>query len=355
MAALSFLPGSNETVQNIIKQADLLILACHEVKGSSRLKFILKVFLELNNTLAKGSKNSSPLLGFSLTSWSKFSQVKVNSGDTFQQYLINKLLSHIPECLEVANDMPSISEARSILLPRLISDMKKLEENVIILRDLVAHEKNRASVENRKSVIKSVPREESKTEKKIDGPPTDSTKVEDSISTENMNDSKNKLASFFAKKIGVPPPSKPPVVDDDLQNKPKTEEAKESISDSKAKLASFLNKKMGVPPASENTESQVTIKKPSIKRRSSVGGSAHIALVNLSSSFETLNSLFISAKSKLDVAQKEFLTLCQYFGEESPPMDPEKFFAEMNALCKALQDAITIGNNIKRRKALTSG
>ena len=39
---------------------------------------------------------------------------------------------------------------------------------------------------------------------------------------------------------------------------------------SKAKLASFLNKKMGVSPPANNSEPQPIVKKPSMKRRSSV-------------------------------------------------------------------------------------
>lgn len=72
-------------------------------------------------------------------------QVKLNSGETAQNYVFMKLFGRVPESMEISNDMPSIEEAKSINLPRMNADLKKLEECVSILQELIDDEKNSPS------------------------------------------------------------------------------------------------------------------------------------------------------------------------------------------------------------------
>ncbi len=76
--------------------------------------------------------------GINIASWSKLSQVKLNSGETAYQYVVNKLLGQIPEALELNHDMPSIDEAKSVMLNRLSADVRKLEEAVHLLAELLS-------------------------------------------------------------------------------------------------------------------------------------------------------------------------------------------------------------------------
>jgi hypothetical protein len=56
---MSQLLCSQEMSETIITRSDSLLLASEEVKGSGRLKFILRTFLDLNNSLLKGNKARS--------------------------------------------------------------------------------------------------------------------------------------------------------------------------------------------------------------------------------------------------------------------------------------------------------
>jgi vacuolar-type H+-ATPase subunit I/STV1 len=86
--------------------------------------------------------NHSHLLqGISLSSCKKLSQIKLNSGENAQHYVLSKLLARVPESLELVQDLPTIEEARTINLPRLLADLKKLEECLTILQELIVDEK----------------------------------------------------------------------------------------------------------------------------------------------------------------------------------------------------------------------
>jgi hypothetical protein len=65
----------------------------------------------------------------------------LNSGENAQHYVLSKLLSRVPESLELVQDLPTIEEARTINLPRLLADLKKLEECLTILQELINDEK----------------------------------------------------------------------------------------------------------------------------------------------------------------------------------------------------------------------
>lgn len=53
---MSSILTAQEMQQQVINQSEILLNAVGEVRGCSRLKFILKTCLDLNNTLANYSK-----------------------------------------------------------------------------------------------------------------------------------------------------------------------------------------------------------------------------------------------------------------------------------------------------------
>lgn len=57
LSAMSSILCAHELSKNIVDQSEILLNAVSEVKGSGRLKFLLKTFLDLNNTLSKYAKN----------------------------------------------------------------------------------------------------------------------------------------------------------------------------------------------------------------------------------------------------------------------------------------------------------
>lgn len=174
------------------------------------------------------------MTGISISSWGKLSQVKLNSGETAQQYIVNKLMSHIPEALELANDMPSIDEARTVQMTRLGIDVKKLEETLTLLQEVQDQDK----------------------------------KQKENIAKCDIDEK---------------------VID--------------------------------------------------------------LSLKNLEQHLEQVKKLHLTAKERFELAQKDFVQLVAYFGEASPPIEPEAFFGELSTLCKGLQTA-TAASTKQRRKAV---
>lgn len=66
--------------------------------------------------------------------------MKLNSGETAQQYIVKKLVQHVPESLDFQNDIPSVDEAKGVLVPRLSADLKKLNECLLTIEELLADE-----------------------------------------------------------------------------------------------------------------------------------------------------------------------------------------------------------------------
>lgn len=170
---------AQELHQYVKDNTEVLLTAVGEVRGSGRLRFILRSILELNNALIKNSKqvggaasNSNNVAavsgpgaggapsssGFPLSQWSKMAQVKCNSGETATQYLVTKLLQRIPESLELSSDLPSVDEARGVLLARLAANVKKLEESVATLLDLQKEENNTQASTNIVAALAEVQR-----------------------------------------------------------------------------------------------------------------------------------------------------------------------------------------------------
>jgi hypothetical protein len=77
------------------------------------------------------------LNGIKLESLAKITQTKTNSGETAEQYVVNKIAQHFPDALKVAADMPSIDAAKAVVFPRMVADLKKLEEGITMMRQLV--------------------------------------------------------------------------------------------------------------------------------------------------------------------------------------------------------------------------
>lgn len=127
LSAMSVILSAQETANSIRSSSSEILNAVTEVKGSAKLKFLFKAFLDLSNSLMSKGKNSEPLTGFRLASLQKLSQTKANSGETVEQYVVRKVLAHFPEALEVSQDMPSIDAARKVIFTRLGMDLKKLQ------------------------------------------------------------------------------------------------------------------------------------------------------------------------------------------------------------------------------------
>ncbi len=76
--------------------------------------------------------------GFKLSSLPKLTAMKTNSGETLQQYIVNKLFEQMPEALSLSADMPSLAEARLVLFTRLSTDLKKMQSGKHVLVRLQA-------------------------------------------------------------------------------------------------------------------------------------------------------------------------------------------------------------------------
>lgn len=185
LAALSMVLSAQELHAYVVANTETLQTAVGEVRGSGRLRFILRSFLELNNALlrpvavktttddataaaaastaaavtavtAAAAPVEGALQGFGLLQWSKLAQVKCNSGETATTYLVAKLLQRIPESLNLAQDLPTVDEARGVLLGRLAANVKKLDETVALLQELLAAEGNAAATVAAKNLTQAL-------------------------------------------------------------------------------------------------------------------------------------------------------------------------------------------------------
>lgn len=75
--------------------------------------------------------------GIKLESLSKITQTKSNSGETAEQYVVNKVLQHFPDALKVHTDMPSIEAAKGVIFPRMVAELRKLEEGISMMKSLI--------------------------------------------------------------------------------------------------------------------------------------------------------------------------------------------------------------------------
>ena len=68
--------------------------------------------------------------GFSIESLEKLNQLKSNSGETIEQYVICKLWRLLQESVDLMNDMPSLESAKLVKFDRLQLDLKKMDEGI---------------------------------------------------------------------------------------------------------------------------------------------------------------------------------------------------------------------------------
>ena len=150
-----------EVSKTVVSSSEKMLHAVTEVKGSERLKFILKVILDLNNTLVKNSKASTELIGIKLDSLSKLTQFKTNAGLTVEQYVVTKIAEHYPEALTVLNDMPSIDEARQVVFPRLTADVKKIEDCIDMMKSIMDYDRNNSDQPYTRLLVNTQPEQAS--------------------------------------------------------------------------------------------------------------------------------------------------------------------------------------------------
>jgi hypothetical protein len=111
LTALSASLTAIETKETIEKNAESLINAVHEVRGCSRLRYLLKSILDLGNMINK-INNNPVVVGFKLSSLKKLVEIKTNSGESIEKYIVSRIYTAMPEALEIAGNMPSLDEAR---------------------------------------------------------------------------------------------------------------------------------------------------------------------------------------------------------------------------------------------------
>jgi len=142
LSCMALTISRQEISKTVVSSSEKMLHAVTEVKGSERLKFILKVILDLSNTLVKNSKASAELIGIKLDSLSKLTQFKTNAGLTVEQYVVTKIAEHYPEALTVLNDMPSIDDARQVVFSRLTAEVKKIEDCVDMMKNIMDYDRN---------------------------------------------------------------------------------------------------------------------------------------------------------------------------------------------------------------------
>lgn len=137
LSAMSVCLIANEATQNVFTSSEVMLKAVNEIKDSARLKYIFKAVLGLTNALTtKDNAQQSHANGFKLSSLIKLSQVKTNSGETMEKYIVSRIFSHVPEALELRGDMPGLDNARKVLFPRLKSDLQRLEKGLELMKKL---------------------------------------------------------------------------------------------------------------------------------------------------------------------------------------------------------------------------
>jgi hypothetical protein len=111
---------------------------------------MLQSILRIGNVLNQGTKKrcllsplplSSPSLtlpfsgatGFKISSLSRLSQTKSNSGETVLEYLVVRMGRELPDALDLKADMPSLEEAKFVSFPTLQLDVAKVESGLKVL------------------------------------------------------------------------------------------------------------------------------------------------------------------------------------------------------------------------------
>jgi hypothetical protein len=228
--------------------------------------------------------------GIKLESLSKLTQTKSNSGETVEQYVVGKIAKHFPDALKVQADMPTIEEARQVLIPRMVADLKKLEEGIATMKALVEFDRAQAAL-----ILTAAP-----------------------ASTTS--------SASAAASAPAPPPPPPPSVGlvvgaEGSAGGGSTDTAGAASSSDAA------GEGEGVPPPPP----------------------AAAELSPIERCLEQAEALLAKASKLLADAQKDFLELCVYLGEE-PPGDPEKLFGQIIQFVKGIQAATVVAEAKMKKK-----
>ena len=228
------------------------------------------------------------MVGIKLESLTKITQTKTNSGDTAEQYVVNKISKHFPDALKVSADMPTIEAARGVVFPQLVAALRKLEEGIAMMKALIEYDTTNVATANSSS---STTVASSSATGTVTADSTSST----AISTTNPADSSSTDA--------FPPTSTPTTT---------TTTTTTTVDPTPA------------PSREEKSKIQTYL--------------------------ETSEALYSKASKQLHEAQRDFSELCVYFGEESS-VDPEKLFGQISQFIKGIQNAATAAEVKLKKKA----
>ena len=228
------------------------------------------------------------MIGIKLESLTKITQTKTNSGDTAEQYVVNKISKHFPDALKVSADMPTIEAARGVVFPQLVAALRKLEEGIAMMKALIEYDTTNVATANSSS---STTVASSSATGTVTADSTSST----AISTTNPADSSSTDA--------FPPTSTPTTT---------TTTTTTTVDPTPA------------PSREEKSKIQTYL--------------------------ETSEALYSKASKQLHEAQRDFSELCVYFGEESS-VDPEKLFGQISQFIKGIQNAATAAEVKFKKKA----
>ncbi|KAJ1430419.1 hypothetical protein B484DRAFT_448924 [Ochromonadaceae sp. CCMP2298] len=279
---------AQETSSVIVASAEVILTAVTEIRGSGRLRFLLRAFLDLSNALAKSSKSHETMTGIKLASLEKVQQSKVNSGETVLQYVVGKIAIKMPEALQVGTDMPSLEEARLVLFPRMAADLRKLGEGVDTMKKIIDFDRAAKEAEVGK---------EAGTEK----------------------------AGVEVGKEGV-------------------DMGKEEGAGKEAGTGAE------VEASAESTGVEGADDRPSLLGRDSTVSMEAVAVVAPLSPIERAHQeaqrLHLRASERLAEAQRDFAELCAYFGETD--VEPDKLFGQVIAFVRGVEGA---AKTTKKRKS----
>ena len=105
-----------------------------QITGSLRLKCILHVCLAAGNILNAGSKTVPIAEGFKISSFSKLLQTRSKEGDSFLDYVIQKLLEASPDMLDVRQDTDDLDACKQLSIQALSIDIRSIETSLNVLK-----------------------------------------------------------------------------------------------------------------------------------------------------------------------------------------------------------------------------
>ena len=238
------------------------------------------------------------MVGIKLESLTKITQTKTNSGDTAEQYVVNKISKHFPDALKVSADMPTIEAARGVVFPQLVAALRKLEEGIAMMKALIEYDTTNVATANSSGNSTNVASSSGTTavaSSSATGTVTADSTSSTAISTTNPADSSSTDA--------FPPTSTPTTT---------TTTTTTTVDPTPA------------PSREEKSKIQTYL--------------------------ETSEALYSKASKQLHEAQRDFSELCVYFGEESS-VDPEKLFGQISQFIKGIQNAATAAEVKLKKKA----